>query len=487
MLERIFRLREHGTDVRTEVLAGLTTFAAMAYIVFVNPAILSAAAGGPASIPSLLCATCLAAAVGTLLMAFGANYPVALAPGMGENIFFVSAVLAWGLSFEQALGVVFVSGVLFVLLTVLQIRQRLLDAVPDGLKFAIAAGIGLLIAFVGLADAGIVVRDQGALQGAMSVVASAPAAGADALRRQLVGALDATVSAPGFLRLGDLSSPPALLALFGLAVTLVLVVRRVRGAILWGIVAATVVAWAAGLVRFAGLAALPAAPPAFRLDVLSLFTADVWARALPLVGVFLFMDVFDTMGTLIGVGERAGLMRDGRLPRVNRAMLADAGGTMAGALLGTSTVTSFVESAAGVQEGGRTGLTGVVVAILFVAAAFLSPLVAMVGGGVAAPGALPGAPVFLQPITAAALIVVGAMMVRPVTKVDWDDWSEAFPAFATLLVMPLTLSIAHGIAAGFVTYDLAKIAKGEGRRVGWVVHVVALLCVARYVAEAFSL
>ncbi|MBN1773499.1 MAG: NCS2 family permease [Deltaproteobacteria bacterium] len=487
MLERIFRLREHGTNVRTEVVAGLTTFAAMAYIVFVNPAILSLAAGGPSSIPSLLCATCLAAAFGTLLMAFGANYPVALAPGMGENIFFVGAVLAWGLTFEQALGVIFLSGLLFLLLTLLQIRQRLLDAVPDGLKFAIAAGIGLLIAFVGLADAGIVVRDNGGMQGAMAAVAAAPAAGTDALREQLFGALDATVSAPGFVRLGDLTSPPTLLALFGLGVTLVLVVRKVRGAILWGIAAATVVAWAAGLVHYAGVAALPAAPPVLRLDLASLFSADVWARALPLVGVFLFMDVFDTMGTLIGVGERAGLMRDGRLPRANRAMLADAGGTMAGALLGTSTVTSFVESAAGVQEGGRTGLTAVVVAVLFVVAAFLSPLVAMVGGGVAVPGTLPGAPVFLQPITAAALIIVGAMMVRPITKIDWDDWSEAFPAFVTVLVMPLTLSIAHGIAAGFVTYDLAKLAKGEARRVGWVVHVVALLCVARYAAEGFAL
>jgi len=487
MLERIFRLRENGTNVRTEVIAGLTTFAAMAYIVFVNPAILSAAAGGPAAIPSLLCATCLAAAVGTLLMAFGANYPVALAPGMGENVFFVGAVLAWGLSFEQALGVVFLSGVLFVLLTVLQIRERLFDAVPDGLKFAIAAGIGLLIAFVGLADAGIVVRDNGGLQGAMSAVAAAPAAGTDALREQLLAVLRTYASAPGFVRLGDLTRPPTLLALLGLAVTTVLVVRRVRGAILWGILATTVAAWAAGLVRYTGLAALPAAPPAFRLDLASLFTADVWARAVPLVGVFLFMDVFDTVGTLIGVGERAGLMRDGRLPRVNRAMLADAGGTLAGALLGTSTVTSFVESAAGVQEGGRTGLTAVVVALLFVAAAFLSPLVAMVGGGVAVPGTLPGAPVFLQPITAAALIVVGAMMVRPITRIDWDDWSEALPAFLTALVMPLTLSIAHGIAAGFVTYDLAKIAKGEIRRVGWVVHAVALLCVARYAAEGFSI
>jgi AGZA family xanthine/uracil permease-like MFS transporter len=487
MLEKIFRLKDHGTNVRTEIVAGCTTFAAMAYIVFVNPAVLSRAAGGPSSLPAMLCATCIASAAASLLMAFLANYPVALAPGMGENFFFVSAVLSWGLTFEQALGVVFVSGVLFLLLTVLQVRQQLMDAVPDGLKFGIAAGIGLLIAFVGLADAGIIVRDNGALKDAFGYVSTLPAAAPEALRSRFFGVLDAYGTAPGYLTIGDLASPPTLLALFGLAVTIALLVRRVRGAILWGIVATTGLALATGLVKYGGVARLPSAPPALGMDLPALFAGDLWARALPLVGIFLFMDVFDTMGTLIGVGERAGLMKDGKMPGANRAMMADAGGTMIGAMLGTSTVTSFVESAAGVEEGGRTGLTAVVVAILFVAAAFFSPLVAMVGGGVLVPGTYPQAPVFLQPMTAAALIVVGAMMVRPLARVSWDDWSEALPAFLTAIVMPLTLSIAHGIAAGFVFYALAKLVKGEGRRVSWIVHAVAAICVVRYAGEAIRL
>jgi AGZA family xanthine/uracil permease-like MFS transporter len=487
MLERIFRLREHGTSVRTEIVAGCTTFAAMAYIIFVNPAILSRAAGGPGSLPAMLCATCIASAVGSLLMAFLANYPVALAPGMGENLFFVSAVITWGLSFPQALGVVFVAGLLFLTLTVLQIRQQLMDAVPDALKFAIAAGIGLLIAFVGLSDAGIVVRDNGGLKDAFAYAATLPAGAPDALRTRFFGILDTYGSAPGFLTIGNLTAPATLLALFGLAATIVLVVRKVRGAILWGIVATTIVALASGIVKYTGVAQVPPAPPFLAMDLGWLFTGDVWMRALPLVGVFLFMDVFDTMGTLIGVGERAGLMKDGRLLRANQAMMADAGATMTGALIGTSTVTAFVESAAGVQEGGRTGLTAVVVAILFAVAAFCSPLVAMVGGGVMVPGTLPQAPVFLQPITAAALIVVGTMMVRPITRVDWDDWSEALPAFLTLIVMPLTLAIAHGVAVGFVVYALAKLAKGEGRKVSWVVYVVAAICIARYAAQAIEL
>jgi AGZA family xanthine/uracil permease-like MFS transporter len=317
--------------------------------------------------------------------------------------------------------VIFLSGVVFVALTVLQVRQQLMDAVPDGLKYAIAAGIGLLIAFVGLADAGLVVRDNGALKDVFAHAATLLAVAPDALRERFFGILDAYGSAPGFLRLGDVTSPPTLLALFGLGATIVLVVRRVRGAILWGIVATTAVALATGLVHYQGVAELPAAPPILRLDLGSLFAGGVWEKALPLVGIFLFMDVFDTMGTLLGVGERAGLMKDGKLLRANRAMLADAGATMTGALLGTSTVTSFVESAAGVQEGGRTGLTAVVVAVLFVAAAFFAPLVAMVGGGVAVPGTFAAAPIFLQPITAAALIVVGAMMVRPIVRIAWDD------------------------------------------------------------------
>jgi adenine/guanine/hypoxanthine permease len=440
MLERLFRLGAHGTTARREVRAGAVTFMTMAYIVFVNPAVLSQAG---MDFGALTVATCVAAALGSALMALLANYPVALAPGMGENFFFVSvvggAVTGAKVPWPAALAAVFVSGALFLVLGAFRLRERVFEIIPASLKHGIAVGIGLFVAFIGLKEAGII------------------------------------VAAPGsFVRLGDLRSPAALLALGGLLVTAVLLARRVAGAILWGILAAGAAALALGLVRWHGLVSAPPsiAPLALRLDL----RAALDLALLPVVLLFLFMVLFDTVGTLVGVGMQAGLVRDGKLERAGRAFLADAAATTAGALLGTSTVTAYVESATGVAEGGRTGLTALTVAGLFLLSLFFYPLIQMVGGGVA----VPGSPVPLHPITAPALIVVGSMMAANVRAIEWDRADEAIPAFLVILGTPLTFSIADGLALGFIAHPLLKLLSGRAREVHPLMAVLAALFIARY-------
>jgi AGZA family xanthine/uracil permease-like MFS transporter len=436
MLERLFKLGELGTDVRTEVVGGITTFMTMSYIVFVNPAVLS---GAGMDFGAVMTATCLSAAIATFAMGLAANYPIALAPGMGENFFFLTVVVGMGVSWEVALAAVFVSGVVFFLLTFLRIREMIIDAVPDSLKHAIAVGIGLFIAFMGLTGAGIVERSD-------------------------LG---------GLLRLGDIARAPTLVASAGLVLTVVLLVRRIKGAILLGILFTTVLAWALHLVEWQGVVAQPPslAPTYLRLDLRGLLDAAM----IPVVVIFLFMAVFDAIGTLIGVSDQAGLLKDGKLPRATPALLADSSGTVVGSLLGTSTVTAYVESATGVEAGARTGLANMVTGSLFFLVLFFSPLVKMVGGGVVLEDGTT-----LSPMTAPALIVVGALMARNIRRIEWTDLTEAFPAFLVMVGIPFCNSIADGIAFGFIVYPAIKLLTGRARECSVLVYALGVLFLARY-------
>lgn len=437
MRSPLFDVRARGSTPLRELRGGAVTFATMSYIVFVQPAVLSQHAG--MDFAAVMAATCLSAALATLVMGLWADYPIAQAPLMGENFFFaISVVTIMGVPWPTALGAVFVSGVLFLALTLLRVRGRILDAVPSSLKAAIAAGIGVFIAFVGLTEAGLVAKHP------------APSA---------------------FVQIGDLASPIALVSMAGLAVTAVCLARRVPGAILIGMAAAAALAVAAGLLRPHGILGPPPslAPTFLRLDLAGAL------RHLDLVFVFLFMLVFDTVGTLIGVAEQAGFMREGRLPRAERAMVSDAVGTMAGAVLGTSTVSSYIESASGVAEGARTGLANVATAALFVAALFFAPLAAVVGGGVERGGLV------YYPVTAPAVILVGSFMMAQLGRIPWSDPTEALPAFAALVAIPFTFNIAHGVAAGIVAHVAVKAGAGRGREVSRVMWVLAVLVVAAYV------
>lgn len=459
MFERFFRLAENKTTIRTEVIAGVTTFLTMAYIIFVQPAVLSGKMFGfetGMDFGAVTTATCLAAALATLLMALLARYPIAQAPGMGQNFFFVfttiPAATAAGFAngWQVALGVVFLSGVLFLILSLVGLREMIFNAISPSLKNAIAAGIGLFIAFIGLQNAGVILKDPGS-----AVKLNA-----------------------------HFTSPDLIVFFVGLLTIAVLHARRVRGSILWGMVAATVFAVAlklglanstATLVsdsmlvkRFAFAQGVVAAPPSLAPTFLQMDLIHALSpKMLPFVFVFLFMLTFDAIGTLIGVSEQAGFMRDNKLPRAKQAMVSDAVGTVAGAALGTSTVTSFIESASGVEQGGRTGLTGLVVAALFLLALFFSPIIAMVGS--------------YPPITAPALVIVGAMMLQNVAMVDWQDRTESIPAFLTLIGIPLTYSIADGLALGFISYPIIKCGSGRGREVGWLTYLLAAVLIAYFV------
>ena len=436
MLERIFHLRELKTDVRTEVTAGIATFMTMAYVLFVHPHILADAG---MDFEGVLFATCVATAVATLIMAFGANYPFALAPGMGLNAYFAYTAVPWiarTFGIEQAwrvaLGAIFVSGCIFLVLTFSRIRVMIINAVPEAIKVGIAAGIGIFIAMMGLQKAGIVVKS------------------------------DATM-----VTLGHLKSPETLLAIVGLLLTGVMLARRVKGAILFGILIVTAIGIPLGLVevpeRFFKLPEFKST--AFALDIPGALRIGL----LNMIFVFLFIDLFDTMGTLVGIGERGGFMVKGELPRANRALLADAAGTIVGSVLGTSTVTTYIESAAGISEGGRTGLTAVVTAILFMACIVISPLAMMIPGFATAP----------------ALIVIGSLMMAVVGRIRWQEPDEAIPAFLTMIAVPLTYSIANGLALGFITYPLIKAFSGRWREVSLIVYILAALFILRFAMLKF--
>ena len=466
MLERLFKLKENGTTVRTEMLAGVVTFMTMAYIIFVQPAVLSQAG---MNFGAVMVATCIASAAATFVMGLYANYPIALAPGMGENFFFAfTVVIAMKIQWQTALGIVFLSGVLFMILTFLRVREMVVDAIPGSLKNGIAVGIGVFITFIGLTEAGIITRNNSPLQPLALLKSAAPSV----FQSKLV----VFEYAGGAVKLGDLGQPATLLALFGVLLTAALIIRRAKGAILLGMIATTLVGLASGLVKWHGIVSAPPsiAPTFMQMDWRGALSLSV----LPVTLVFLYMDLFDTIGTLVGIGEQGNFMRDGKLPRARQALFSDSFGTIAGAALGTSTVTSFVESAAGVEAGGRTGLANMMTGLLFIAAIFFSPLVRMIGGGYplsAADG------LFLYPITAPALIIVGALMARNVVKIEWADYSEAIPAFLVIVGIPLTYSIADGLAFGFISYPLLKLLGGRAKAVSPLVYALGIIFLLRYI------
>jgi adenine/guanine/hypoxanthine permease len=432
-LDRTFALTERGTTARTEVLAGITTFLTMAYIVLVNPAILGQA-GMP--VASVAAATCFAAAFASILMGLVANVPLALAPGMGLNAYFsFTVVQQMGVPWPVALGCVFISGIAFLILTLTGVRQLIIAAIPMQLFAAVAGGIGLFIGFIGLKNAGIVVANPATL-----------------------------------VALGDLKAPGAALALFGLLVIGALSVWKVRAAMLIGIVATTLAAWVFGQVPVKiepySLSALTAT--AFQLDLSGVFgpSGSQGLGLVEILFVFLFVDLFDNIGTLVAVTKRAGLMdAAGKIPGLNRILMVDAAATVVGAVAGTSTVTSYVESAAGVQAGGRTGLTAVVTGVLFLLAMFAAPYAQFVPLAATAP----------------ALIVVGGLMLLPLVEVEWEDPMAAIPAFLTVAMIPLTFSIANGLAFGITAHAALKLVRGEARAADWFLFVLAGLFVVRFV------
>ena len=430
--ERLFALSSRGTSVRTETLAGATTFVTMAYIVLVNPAILGQA-GMP--VASVAAATCFAAGVASIMMGLLANVPLALAPGMGLNAYFAFTVVQqMGVPWPTALGCVFLSGVAFLILTLTGVRQLIVAAIPQHLFAAVAGGIGLFIGFIGLKNAGFIVAN--------------PAT---------------------FVALGDLHAPAAAIALFGLVLIAALSVWRVRGAMLIGIVGTTLAAWLAGQIELKpepyDLSAL--AGTAFKLDLAGVFglSGKHGLGLLEILFVFLFVDLFDNIGTLVAVTKRAGLIdAAGRIPGLNRILVTDAAATMVGSLAGTSTVTSYVESAAGVQAGGRTGLTAVVTGLLFLLTMFVAPYAQVVPIAATAP----------------ALIIVGGLMLLPLAEIAWEDPLAAIPAFLTVAMIPLTFSIANGLAFGLTAHAVLKLIRGQLRRHDWLLIVLAGLFVVRF-------
>ena len=425
MFERLFKLSEHGTTVRTEVIAGLTTFLTMSYIIFVNPDILSTTGMDR---DAVFVATCLAAALGSMVMATMANWPIGMAPGMGLNAFFAfTVVAALGFTWQQALGAVFISGMIFVLLTVTGIRSWLIEGIPHSLRSAIAAGIGLFLGIIALKSAGIVVDNPATLVG-----------------------------------LGDLKQTGPLLAILGFFVIAVLDALRVKGSILIGILVVTVLSWILGVSEFRGVVSMPPSilPTFLQLDIMGALHGGL----LHVILVFVLVEVFDATGTLIGVAKRAGLIQEGQKSRLGRALLADSTAIVAGSLMGTSSTTAYVESASGVQAGGRTGLTAFTGAILFLAALFISPLA----------GSVPSY------ATAPALLYVAGLMMRELTEVEWEDLTEAAPAALTALAMPFTYSIANGLAFGFISYVVLKLFTGKWKDIHPATAVVAALFVIRF-------
>jgi len=426
MLEQLFKLSENETTVRTEVVAGLTTFLTLAYIVFVNPSILAESGMDRGAV---FVATCLAAAIGTAIMGLYANYPIALAPGMGLNAYFTyGVVLGMGHTWQVALGAVFVSGILFLILSILPVREWIINSIPRSLKIAISAGIGLFLAIIALKNAGIVVDHPATL-----------------------------------VTMGDLAKPEPVLAVLGFFSIAVLTARGVPGSIIISILGVTVIGVALGITENQGVVSMPpsVAPTFAQMDIAGALEIGL----ITIVFAFLFVDLFDTAGTLVGLAHRAGMLDErGRLPRLKKALVADSTATIAGAALGTSTTTSYIESAAGINAGGRTGLTAITVAVLFLACLFLSPLA----------GTIPAY------ATAPALLFVACLMVRGLAEIDWDDITDVAPAVIAAIAMPLTFSIASGIGFGFITYVAVKVLAGRHYEVGPAIYVLAAAFVLKF-------
>jgi len=427
MFEKCFHLTENGTDIRTEIIAGFTTFMTMAYILAVNPFILG---NTGMDRDAVFTATALSSVIAILIMAFYANLPIALAPGMGLNAFFAyTVVIQMGYRWEMALTAVFIEGILFILLTFFKVREAIIDSIPINLKHAISVGIGLFIALIGLSNAGIVVRN------------------------------DATMVA-----LGDVSNPQVLLALAGIILTGILLVFKIKGALVLGILATAILGFPFGITHLPenGLISLPPSPGPlfFKFDFSEVFTVDM----LIIVFTFLFVDIFDTVGTLVGVCSKANLLdAQGKVPRARQALLADALGTTAGAILGTSTVTSYIESAAGVSEGGKTGLTSLVVGLFFLISLFFSPLFLMIPSAATAP----------------ALVLVGLFMISPIQKINLEDYSESLPVFLTMIMMPLAYSISEGIAFGMLSFVFIKVFTGKWKQISILMYILAVFFIIK--------
>jgi adenine/guanine/hypoxanthine permease len=426
LLEKFFKLKENGTDVRTELVAGLTTFLTMAYIIFVNPSIL-----GDAGMPkgAVFVATCVAAALGCLVMGLYANYPIALAPGMGLNAYFAYVVVkGMGMPWQMALGAVFISGCLFLLVSIFKLREMIVNGIPHSIRTAITVGIGLFLGLISLKSAGIVVANPATLVG-----------------------------------VGNLHSAPVILAILGFFLIVALDKLQVKGAILIGILAVTVLSFFFGGNQFNGIVSAPPslAPTMFKLDIMGAVSVGL----LNVVLVFFLVELFDATGTLMGVANRAGLLVNGKMERLNKALLADSCAIVAGSMLGTSSTTAYIESAAGVQAGGRTGLTAVAVAVLFLAALFVSPLAGVVPAYATAP----------------ALLYVACLMLRELVDIDWSDTTESVPAAIAALTMPFTYSIALGVAFGFISYAVLKLLTGRVREVRPVIWAIACVFTFKFV------
>lgn len=420
-----FRLKELGTNIRTELLAGMTTFLTMAYIVVVNPAILSSA-GVPFN--QVFIATIASAVVGTFIMALWANYPIAIAPGMGMNAYFVTVVTTQGISYQAVFGAVLFAGIIFLLLTFTTLRELLIAAIPEPLKVGITAGIGLFIAFLGLRMSGLVVPNE-----------------------------------ENLVMLGDVTEPVTLLSIVGLFITLILVARNVKGALFIGMFITAGIGLITGMFHVEGVIDAPPPIVFFDMDIAGVFSHSLYT----VVFAFLLVTIFDTTGTMIGVAEQAGLMEDGKLPNAKAALTADAVATTVGATLGSTPSSAYVESTSGVAVGGRSGLTSLVVAALFIVTLFFSPIIEAISD--------------LPSITAPALIIVGSYMMAGLENIEWKKFDEAFPAFAVILSMPLTSSISTGIAVGFITYPLLKLVSGKGKEVHPIVYVFGVIFVLQMI------
>jgi adenine/guanine/hypoxanthine permease len=418
-MENFFKLKQNNTNIRTEVTAGITTFLTMAYIIIVNPAILSAA-GVP--FEQVFMATVISAVVGTLMMGLLANYPIAIAPGMGINAYFTSVVVTQGLSYQVVFGAVFIAGLLFIIITFTKLRETIIAAIPDSLKYGITSGIGLFIAFVGLKNSGIISANE-----------------------------------VNMIGLGDLTNPMVVLSIVGLFITLILYTLKVQGALFFGMVATGIIAFFTGQLHFDGVMATPPSPVFFDVDIAGVFTNGLYT----VIIAFLLVTLFDTTGTMVGVAEQAGFMKNGKMKNVKEALLADATATTVGSMFGSSPSSAYIESSSGVAAGGRTGLTSVVVAILFIISIFFTPIVQVIAG--------------VPAITAPVLIIVGSFMMEGLTKINWRAFDEGFAAFAVILMMPFTSSIATGIAVGFIIYPILKLVRGKGKDVHWIIYVFGLI------------
>jgi AGZA family xanthine/uracil permease-like MFS transporter len=443
IIEKIFKLKENNTNIHTEAIAGSTTFLTMSYIIFVQPAVLSSCG---MDFGSVMVATCLSSAFACLLVAFLANYPIALAPAMGHNFYFAFTICGtvvtggMGYSWQVALGANLIAGTLLFVLSFFGLRKLVISIIPDSLKSAIAVGIGLLIALVGFEYGGVVVDTPGSLVG-----------------------------------LGNPKTPELWLSLFGVLAIATMIALKIRGAILYGIILTALMGIPLGIVKYQGIFSLPPSiePTLLKCDLLTIFTEPGF---ISIIFVLFFLDLFDTIGTVVGVAEQGGFYKNGEIPRVKQVLISDSLGTIGGTLLGTSTVTSYIESSAGIQAGGRTGLSNVFTALLLLLSLMFYPLIKTIGGGYQTPQGN-----ILYPIIAPALIIVGSMMIFNVKKINWNDPTEAIPSFLTLSIMPFSLSITEGLSFGFISYSVLKLATFQIRKTHWLLHLVSAAFIARYV------